>query len=410
MPRGNTIGGSRETRRRESASIVALEAVLAALAILAAAIVVIATMGPGSEADRPEVPDLQATAEDTLRVIAASDGNTSRRARMADLVADAIHGRPDDLSQRVHRTMPPGAEASLYLGNGLDEMPLVRESGAPDETAHARRPISPDWPTLHVVPDLRVYPADVEAEMNVTALPLWAASPEERSQLDHENLSFSNDFEAPLDEDGDAPGTLANLSIPNATDDGSGGFPIEDVANITSNTTRRNATLAGEAPYRTNSDDIFETTHDSLAASLEDASLDVADDDVDLDGETTVTWDLDPVADVLDADLASGAAMEVHLAAFRPIPRDEPALPGHVSAQDFPGQATDGSLTLAINRSEIVGRWMVVAQLNATLQGDGQTINQSARLVDTFTVRNPGTTGDPTSLYDLEIVAWYEDW
>lgn len=401
--------GGRPAATGSQASVAALEAVLAAIVLAAAAVAVITTMGPGSAGDRPETHALQTTAQDTLRVIAASEGNETRRARMATLVADAIHGRPGDLEERIHRTLPLGAGASLHLGNGLDEMTLLEDDGKPDSTTHARRPISPAWPTLHVVPDLRVYPAKVEAEMNVTALPLWAASPRSRSLLEEDNLSFPDGFEAPLDDDGDAPGTLANLSLPNATDDGSGGFPIEDQANITSNVTYRNTTLEGRAPYRTDTDDAFEDTHDAITSSLEDATLDVAG-DADLDDETTVTWDFTPVTDAIGSETASGTESEVHVAAFRPIPRDEPALPGHVAAWDHAGEPVDGSRILSVDRAEIVGRWMVVAQLNVTLEGEGGSVNQSARLVDTFDVRVPGTTGDPTALYDLELVAWYEDW
>lgn len=417
MLRGSDAQGVDEERDqghlcppRDRASVVALEAVLAALTLAAAAVVVIATMGPGSQGDAPSAHDLQGTAQDTLRVLAASDGNASRRSPLPTLVADAIHNRSDELAERVYRTLPPGAKASLYLGNGLDDQTLVKEVGRPNSTAHARRPISPNWPTLHVVPDLRVYPADEETDMNVTALPLWASSPLESSQLDGDNVSYPNGFEAPLDEDGDAPGTLANLSIPNATGDADDGFPTDDVANITSNVTYRNETLEGTADYRTNSDDVFETTHDTITTNLEDATMDVAQDDVDLGGETEVTWDFTPVSDAVSSDLETGTDTEVHVAAFRPIPREQPALPGHVAARDYPDQALDGSLTLHVERNEVVGRWMVVAQLNFTLETTDGGVNQSARLVDTFTVRTPGSTGDPTPLYDLEIVAWYEGW
>lgn len=416
MPRGSRAAtrhragaGHHCERPRDRGNIVVLEAVIAAILLVGVATVLLAATGPDTRNSNDATTELQTLSKDILRTLEATDGNESRRSHLPDLVADALHGRSDELENRTHRLLPRGAEASVALSNGLDRMYLLDNGPAPEEATGARQPEAFRWPTLHVVPEMRVYPSDVEVDMNVTALPLWGSSPKDRAALEENNLSFPNGFEATLDEDGAASGTLANLSLQNASDSGGDGFPQDPVVTITSNTTYRNETLEGEATYETDGAGVVDDAHGPATDNLSEATLSVTPGDVDVGDDVTLDWDLGPVADAVDEHTAAGTDEEVHVSVFRPIPRDEEPAANRSAAYHFGDRATDGSQDVSLDRGEVVGRWMVVAQLNYTLDASGGEINQSARLVETFTVRKPGTTGDPTALYDLELVAWYED-
>lgn len=408
---GTRAGGPRSASPTDRANIVVVEAVMAALVLVGVVIFFLASSrGPESSGAPDEAADLRRQTQDALRLLDAASGNESRRSHLPTLVADALHGRTDELANRSDRLLPAGAEASFYLANGVGEQVLLDEGPAPDDTVGARQPFSPDWPTLHIVPELRVYPSDEEATMNVTALPLWGSTPQDQARLEEDNITFPNDHEAPLELDGDAPGTLENRSISNASADGGDGFPTDPEVTIGSNTTYREETLDGTAPYRTDDADVLSTANDAATGNLSDATLQADPDDVDVGGWTNVTWNLTPVSDAVDDHTTSGSDPEVHVAVFRPVPRDDPALPGHPAARDHPGGDVEGHLNLSLDRGAVVGRWMVVAQLNATLDTASGDLNQSVRLVDTFTVRTPASQGDPTALYDLGAVAWYEDW
>jgi hypothetical protein len=387
-----------------------LEVVVAAVVLVGVAVVLIATMSPGSESDRSGSQDLEEMARDTLRVLAVDHGDTSRRSSLATMVADALHDRPDELRNRTTRILASGAGSSLHLSNGHDEQPLVEGDPAPNGSVHARQPFAPTWATLHVVPQLRIYPSDAEADMNVTALPLWAGNPLEESELEVSNVTFPDGFDAPLEDDGPAPGTLANASIPNASTGGGNGYPTDDEVVISSNTTNRDELLEGEATYRTDDADVVETTYDPVRDNMSDVSLDASPGDLDVGDNVTVSWDLSPISDALEDHTDTAVDPEVHLSLIRPIPRKDPALPPHRDAADYASLAVEGSLEVPVDDHAVVGRWAVVAQLNATLATDSGDLNQSVRTVETFVVRTPGTTGDPRGLYGLEMVAWYEDW
>lgn len=418
MVRGIDPGGDRDRppaqRKRgppgDRASALVLEVVIASIILAGVAVVLVATMESDSGRDRPQSQDLQELTRDTLRILAVTEGNESRRSPLPTLVADALHGRDDELANRTERILPGGASASLHLSNGEAEQTLVAEEPPPNGSVTARQPFAPDWPTLHIVPDLRVYPTDSATDMNVTALPLWGSNPVDRADLGNANVTFPNGFEAPLDADGYVADTVANTTIPNATGSGDGGYPLDDVATIGSNTTHQGTLLEGEATYHTDGADLVNSTHDPIVSNLTDATLTVSPDDVDAGGETTITWDFTPVSSALDDHTDTGTDPEVHVSLYRPIPREHPPLPSHPGALDYPGLALDGSVEVPIDDHAVVGRWLVVAQVNATLHTDSGTVNQSARLVDTLVVRTPGTTGDPRALYGLEMVAWYEGW
>lgn len=408
--RPGTAAGTPGPPKRDGANTLVLEVVIAAVVLAGAAVVLAATMGSGPSPDRTEGQDLRELSRDTLRVLAVTEGNESRRTPLEPLVADAIHGRSGELANRTARILPEGAGSRLYLSNGEAEKILTPERSPPNGSVTAQQPFAPGWPTLHVVPDLRVYPTDTPVDMNVTALPLWNSNPVDQEDLDATNLSFPNGFQAPLEADGHVPGTVANTSVPNATQAGEDGYPLEDLANLTSNATYRGSDLEGEAPYRTDGANVVNTTYDPVVANLTEATLSASPDDVAVGDSTTISWDLTPVSDAVQDHTNTDPSPEVHLTLYRPIPRDNPALPAHPGALDYPGLAEQGSLDVPVDEDAVVGRWMVLAQLNVTLESDAGTVNQSARVVDTLTVRPPGTQGDPQALYGLEMVAWYDDW
>lgn len=396
----------------DGGTTVVLEAIVAVLVIVGAVIFLLVATTPQGSTGVEGDDELETLARDALRTLTESGPgvNESRRTPVPLMVADAVRGNGTELDRRIGELLPAGAQANVFLGNGEAEMTLVRNGPAPEESVGAQQPISPPWPVMHVVPDLAVYPSDQEVDMNVTGLPLWASNPLDRDVLEEANVTFENDHEAPLEDDGRAHGSRANATITNETAAGGDGFPVEDRAEVTSNVTHRNESLDGFARYETDGASVVGNAHDDARSGLGSASVEAVPDDVEVGGVTTIEWNLTPVANAVDEHLLSGTTPEVFIGVYRPLPRDDPVGNGSAAFQEG-GLSQDGSVDVPVDDAEILGRWLVLAQLNYTLDdGSADGLDQEARLVTDLVVRLPESQGDPIGVYDLQIEAWYEDW
>lgn len=352
-----------------------------------------------------EDEDLRALAADTLEVLSNNpDGLDASPLDTA--VAAALQGDASELDDDVDSLLPEGATANVILENGVSEMTLVSNGAAPGSSVSAQRPFGPAWASAGLVTDLRVYPSSGEADMNVTSIPLWRSNPLPGARDDGVNVTFDNGFDVTLEDAGMGPATVVNGSIPNASSDGGDGWPT-DGGTVAANVTYKGETLTGDAGIATSDLSVVSDAHDDARDGLANATLDASPAEATLGDTVTITWDLSTVESQVSSFTDSDADIEADVRVYRPVPTPSAdILPPEEHV--WTDEAVDGSADLEVGRGDVVGTWTVLARLNYTLDDGSTTINQSARLVDTFEVSRPDAVGDPTALYEVEVVTWYE--
>ncbi len=165
-----------------------LEAAFVAILLLTAMSFVLTFSLPTSP-DDPVRADLERSATTslgTLYDIPLNDpayGNNT----MSKALAEALKGRPGNLTNQLNATLPPGTIYNVYLNNGYGLMPVYESRDPEGQTISISRPLEPRWTYTFLGTDVGVYPNEATgstAKMTVYGLPVVKGMPVREGGVD----------------------------------------------------------------------------------------------------------------------------------------------------------------------------------------------------------------------------------